>query len=32
MQRERMDGVNSREKNMEAVSELRIEHHTLYAI
>ena len=27
MPRERMVGVNSREENMEAVSELRTEHH-----
>ena len=29
MLRERMVGVNSREKSMEAVSELRTEHHTI---
>ena len=32
MPRERMVGVNSREKSMEAVSELRTEHHTYNTI
>ena len=32
MPRERMVGVNSREKSMEAVSELRTEHHAFYSI